>query len=70
MARIENHPKVILTQEEIETLRKARYIIITLENEDNGNYIFDSCDNCDSEWYWVDTFIENLMNISEVEKNV
>lgn len=65
MARIENQPKVILTQEEKETLIKAQRIIIELGTGDSGGDIFCKCDNDESEWYWIDTFIENLVNISE-----
>jgi hypothetical protein len=67
MARIENQPKVILTQEERETLRKAQSIFNELDAEDKNCDIFNQCDNFDSEWCWVDNFIETLVNISEVE---
>jgi hypothetical protein len=67
MARIENHPKVILTQEEREILRKAQRIIIELGTSDSGGDIFCKCDNDESEWYWIDEFIERVVNISEVE---
>lgn len=70
MARIENKPKVFLTQEEIEILRKARNIFNELDTEDKNADIFCQCDNYGSEWCWVDTFIENLISISEVEENV
>jgi hypothetical protein len=67
MARIENQPKVILTQEERETLRKAQRIIVELGTSDCEDEIFCKCDNDESEWYWIDTFIEKLVNISERE---
>ena len=67
MARIENKPKVFLTQEEIEILRKTRDIVNELDAEDKNADIFCQCDNYDSEWCWVDSFIENLISISEVE---
>ena len=67
MARIENHPKVILTQEERETLRDAQKIIVELGTSDVNNDIFCACDNYDNEWDWIDTFISKLVNMSEVE---
>lgn len=69
MARIEQQPKVILTQEEREILRQAQRIIIELGANDDGGYIYDNCDNNESEWYWIDEFIEILVNTSEVEQN-
>lgn len=69
MARIENKPKVILTQEEKETLMKAQDILSNLGVCDDNNDIFNQCDNYESEWYWIDTFIINLVDISEVEEN-
>ena len=65
MARIEQHPKVILSQEEKEILIKAQRIIIELGVSDNGGEIFCACENDESEWYWIDDFLEKLINISE-----
>jgi hypothetical protein len=67
MARIENQPKVILTQEERETLRKAQDILSNLGVCDDNGEIFCQIDNYESEWYWIDTALERLVNISEVE---
>ena len=67
MARIENQPKVVLTEEELEILRKARDIFNELDTEDKNGDIFSQCDNYESEWCWIDTFIEKLENICEVE---
>ena len=67
MARIENKPKVILTQEEREILRKAQDIFSELDDEDKNGDVFNLCDNSMTEWYWIDTFIEKLIDISEVE---
>lgn len=67
MAKIENQPKVFLTQEEIETLRKAQSIFNELDDKDKHGDIFFQCDNYESEWCWLDSFIENLVNISEEE---
>lgn len=69
MARIENQPKVILTQEEKETLIKAQDILSNLGVCDDNGQIFCQIDNYESEWYWIDTALERLINISEVEKN-
>lgn len=67
MARIKNQPKVILTQEEREILRKAQNIFNELNDTDNDSNIFCQCDTYESEWCWLDNFIERLVNISEVE---
>lgn len=69
MARIEIYPKVILTEEEKETLRRARNIINELWDTDidNDNRIFYQIDNYETEWSWIDTALERLVNISEVE---
>ena len=69
MARIENKPKVILTQEEIETLRKTQNIICELWNDDKNGKIFDQIDNYESEWGWINTALEKIVEISEVENN-
>ena len=68
MARIENQPKVILTQEERETLRKTQQIINELWDTDNNAQIFCEIDNYESEWCWIDTALERLVDISEVEE--
>ena len=67
MARIENQPKVILTQKERETLRQTQKIINELYDTDKSGEIFCQIDNCESEWCWIDTALERLVNISEVE---
>lgn len=67
MARIENQPKLILTQQEREILRKAQSIFNELDAEDKNAEIYCQCDNYDSEWCWLDVFIERLVTISEVE---
>lgn len=67
MARIENQPKVILTQEEREILRKAQKIVNELWDTDNNGQVFCQIDNYDTEWGWIDTALERLVNISEVE---
>ena len=67
MAKIENQPKVVLTQEEREILRKAQKIMDELWGDDDNGQIFCQIDNYDSEWGWIITTLENLINISEVE---
>lgn len=67
MARIENRPKVILTQEEREILRKAQDIFNKLDVGDKNGDVFSQCSTYEDEWSWLDDFIENLVNISEVE---
>ena len=68
MARIENQPKVFLTQEERAILRKAQDIFNNLDTEDTNGDTFNQCDTSASEWCWIDIFIENLITISEVEE--
>ena len=67
MARVENKPKVILTKEEIETLKKTRKILSELDMGDRSNDIYENCDNYDGEWKWIEIFLEKLIDISEVE---
>ena len=67
MARIESQPKVFLTQEEIETLNKTRNILCNIASYDSSGYVFIRCENDESEFWWVERFLENLVNISEVE---
>ena len=69
MAKIKKEPKVILTQEERETLNKTRKILAELGVDDSNGYIFDSCDNDESEIWWVERFLAKLINMSEVENN-
>lgn len=67
MARIENQPKVILTQEEKEILRRTQSIIVELGTSDSNGDVYCACENDESEWFWIEEFIGKLMNISEVE---
>ena len=65
MARVETRKQLFLTNEEIETLRKARIIFLEIDEEDYGGEIFCQADNYDTEWSWLINFIENLINNSE-----
>lgn len=65
MARIENQPKVFLSKEEIETINKTRKILSEIGADDTHGDIYDQCDNFESEWWWIDGVLENLINISE-----
>lgn len=69
MARIENQPKVILTQGEIAILNETRKILTEIAIDDNSGYVYDNCDNGESEIWWIERFLEKLINISEVRKN-
>ena len=69
MARIESHPKVILTQGEIEIINETRKILTEIGMDDTSGYIYDNCDNDESNFWWVERFLEKLINISEVERN-
>ena len=66
MAKVETRKQLLLTSEEIETLRKARKIFIDIDTEDIGGEIFCQADNYDTEWAWLVDFIDNLINNSEV----
>ena len=67
MAKIENQPKLILTQDEREILRKAQIIFNELEVYDKDAEIYYQCDNYIGKWGWLGNFIERLITISEVE---
>ena len=66
MAKVETRKQLLLTSEEIETLRKARKIFLEIDTEDIGGEIFCQADNYDTEWAWLVDFIDNLINNSEV----
>jgi len=68
MAKVETRKQLLLTSEEMKTLRKARAIFLDISTEDIGGEIFCSADNYDTEWDWLINFIENLIFNSE-EKN-
>ena len=68
MAKVETRRQLFLTNEEKETLRKARIIFLEINAEDIGGEIFCCADNYNTEWDWLAQFIENLMNISEEER--
>lgn len=65
MARVETRKQLLLTNEEKETLRKARIIFLKIDEEDYGGEIFCQADNYATEWEWVINFIENLICNSE-----
>lgn len=67
MAKVETRRQLVLTSEEIETLRKARAIFLDIDTEDIGGEIFCQADNYETEWAWLINFIENLVNDSEVQ---
>ena len=65
MAKVETKRQLLLTNEEIETLKKARAIFLDIYAEDIGGEIFCQADNYDTEWAWLIDFIDNLISISE-----
>ena len=65
MAKVETRRQLLLTNEEIETLKKARAIFLDIYREDCGGDIFCQADNYDSEWDWLINFIDNLVINSE-----
>ena len=67
MAKVETRKQLLLTNEEKETLRKARAVFLDIDVEDIGGEIFCQADNYDTEWDWLVTFIENLVLNSGVQ---
>ena len=67
MAKVETRKQLLLTNEEIETLRKAKQLFLDIEEKDTGGEIFCQADNYESEWCWLINFINNLVSNSEVE---
>lgn len=65
MAKVETRRQLLLTNEEKETLRKARVIFLEIDAEDIGGEIFCYADNYNTEWDWLVQFIENLIFNSE-----
>lgn len=67
MAKVETRKQLLLTSEEMETLRKAQSLFIEIDKQDCGGEIFCQADNYETEWDWLINFIYNLRNISEGE---
>ena len=65
MAKVETRKQLLLTNEEKETLRKARAIFLEIDTEDIGGEIFCQADDYDTEWGWLINFIDNLISNSE-----
>lgn len=65
MAKVATRQQLLLTSEEVETLRKARIIFLEINEEDSGGEIFCQADNYETEWDWLINFIENLIFNSE-----
>ena len=65
MAKVETRRQLLLTNEEKETLRKAKAVFLDIDAEDIGGEIFCQADNYDTEWDWLVTFINNLIDSSE-----
>lgn len=66
MAKVETRPQLQLTVEEIGALRKAREILLEIEEEDTNGEVFCQADNYESEWCWITAFLDNLVNVAEV----
>ena len=66
MAKVETRRQLLLTSEEMETLRKAKELFLDIDTEDIGGEIFCQADNYETEWDWLINFINNLMDNSEV----
>ena len=67
MAIVETRKQLRLTNEEMETLRKAQTLFIEIDKQDCGGEIFCQADNDETEWNWLINFIYNLRNISEAQ---
>ena len=67
MAKVETRKQLLLTSEEVETLRKARIIFLEIEDKDIGGELFCRADNYETEWCWLTEFIDILIQNSEVE---
>jgi hypothetical protein len=67
MAKVETRKQLLLTNEEKETLSKAKSIFLKIDVEDYGGEIFCQADNYETEWAWLINFIENLICDSEEE---
>ena len=65
MAKVETRRQLLLTSEEVETLKKARVIFREINEQDSGGEIFCQADNYETEWDWLVNFIENLVFNSE-----
>lgn len=66
MAKVETRKQLLLTNEEVEILRKAKTVFLDIDKEDCGGEIFCQADNYDTEWDWLINFINNLIDNSEV----
>ena len=69
MAKVETRRQLLLTSEEVETLRKARIIFLEIDEQDSNGEIFCQADDYETEWDWLISFIENLINNSEETGN-
>lgn len=69
MAKVETRRQLLLTNEELEILRKARKVFLDIDTEDIGGEIFCQADNYETEWNWLISFVENLINNSEEGEN-
>jgi hypothetical protein len=67
MAKVETRKQLLLTNEEKETLSKAKSIFLKIDEEDYCGEIFCQADNYETEWAWLINFIENLICDSEEE---
>jgi hypothetical protein len=55
------------TKEERETLNKTRKILAEIGASDSDGFVYDSCDNDESEIWWIERFLAKLINMSEIE---
>ena len=67
MAKVETRKQLLLTSEEVETLRKARIIFLEIEDKDIGGELFCQADNYETEWCWLTEFIDILIHNAEVD---
>ncbi len=65
MAKVEIKKQLLLTPEEMETLRKAKLLFLDIDGQDGCGDIFCQADNYETEWDWLINFIDNLIDNSE-----
>jgi len=70
MAKVLTKPKLQLTEKEKELLINSINLIQEIASEDDcEESLFNECDNYDSGWGWLNSFLDNLLNATEVNEN-
>lgn len=70
MAKVFTKPKLQLTAKEKDLLIDAINLFSEIANEDDcQESLFNECDNCKSDWGWLLTFLDNLLDLTEVNED-